>query len=79
MWIINFSDKKITFGKDIGQALDEIFTKYNFRKLKFSVVVGNPIEKSYDKLIHEYCGRIVGTFKDHTRLIDNKNYDEKFY
>lgn len=79
LWIINFSNNKIIFGKDVGQALDEIFTKYNFRKLTFSVVIGNPIEKSYDKLIHKYGGRIVGTYKEHTRLIDNKFYDEKFY
>lgn len=79
LWIINFSKNKITFGRDVGQVLDEMFTKYNFRKLEFSVVVGNPIEKSYDKLIHKYGGRVVGIYKDHTRLIDNKFYDEKLY
>jgi hypothetical protein len=42
-------------------------------------VIGNPIEKSYDKLIHKYGGRVVGTYKQHTKLIDNKLYDEKFY
>jgi RimJ/RimL family protein N-acetyltransferase len=60
-------------------VLDEMFTKYNFRKLEFSVVVGNPIEKSYDRLIYKYGGRIVGTYKKHTRLMDNKYYDEKLY
>jgi RimJ/RimL family protein N-acetyltransferase len=79
LWIINFSDCKIIFGKDVGIVLDELFTKFNFRKLTFSVVIGNPIEKSYDKLIHKYGGRVVGTYKQHTKLIDNKLYDEKFY
>jgi RimJ/RimL family protein N-acetyltransferase len=79
LYIINFSNNKITFGKDVGEVLDAIFTKFNFRKLEFSVVVGNSIEKSYDKLIHKYGGRIVGTYKQHTKLIDNKYYDEKFY
>lgn len=79
LWIINFSNNKITFGRDVGNVLDNIFTKYNFRKLNFTVIVGNPIEKSYDKLIHKYGGRIVGTYKKNVKLIDNKYYDEKLY
>ena len=77
--IMNFSEDKMTFGMDLGQALKDIFEKYNYRKIKFSVVVGNPIEKSYDKMIKKYNGRIVGTFKNEVRLIDNKYYDEKYY
>lgn len=49
--IMNFSDNKIVFGMDLGQSLKDIFEKYKFRKLNFTVVVGNPIEKSYDKMI----------------------------
>jgi RimJ/RimL family protein N-acetyltransferase len=79
LWIINFSDNKMTFGKDVGKVIDDIFNKFNFRKIEFSVVVGNPIEKSYDKLIHKYGGRVVGVYKQHTKLIDNKLYDEKIY
>lgn len=77
--IMNFTDDKITFGMDLGQALQDIFEKYNFRKLNFCVVVGNPIEKSYDKMIKKYNGRIVGVFKDDVKLIDNKYYDIKHY
>lgn len=77
--IINFSNDKTTFGKDVGEVLTNIFTKFNYRKIEFSVVVGNPIEKSYDKLIHRYGGRIVGIYKQHVKLIDNKYYDEKMY
>lgn len=77
--IINFTDNKVTFGKDLSQALKDIFEKYNFRKLNFSVVVGNPIEKSYDKMIKKYGGRIVGTYKENCKLIDGKYYDEKLY
>jgi RimJ/RimL family protein N-acetyltransferase len=79
LYIINFSDNKMIFGRDVGKVLDDIFTRFNFRKLDFSVVVGNPIEKSYDKLIHKYGGRVVGTYKKHTKLIDNQLYDEKMY
>lgn len=77
--IMNFTDDKMTFGMDLGQTLQDIFEKYNFRKLNFCVVVGNPIEKSYDKMIKKYNGRIVGIFKDDVKLIDNKYYDIKHY
>ncbi len=77
--VINFSDNKIVFGMDLGQALNDIFEKYKFRKLKFSVFIGNPIEKSYDKMIEKYGGRIVGYYKEETRLIDGEYYDEKLY
>jgi RimJ/RimL family protein N-acetyltransferase len=77
--IINFSDNKVVFGRDVAQAFEEIFTKYNHRKITFSVVVGNPIERSYDRLMEKYGGRIVGTYKQHVKLIDNKYYDSKLY
>ena len=77
--IMNFSDNKITFGMDLGQALKDIFEKYKFRKLNFIVVVGNPIEKSYDKMIKKYGGRIVGTYKEDVKLIDGEYYDKKLY
>lgn len=80
MNIVNFEDTpSLTFSVDLGRALKDIFEKYHFRKLCFSVVVGNPIEKSYDKLCKKYGGRIVGVQKEHTRLIDGKFYDEKMY
>ena len=77
--IINFTDDKMTFGMDVGQALRDIFEKYHFHKLNFCVVVGNPIEKSYDKMITRFGGRIVGTYRDDTRLIDGRYYDRKAY
>lgn len=54
--IMNFTDDKITFGADLSRALKDIFEKYKFRKLNFSVIIGNPIEKSYDKMIEKYGG-----------------------
>lgn len=77
--IVNFTDNKMTFGRDLGKVLTDIFEKFRFNKLKFSVVIGNPIEKTYDKMIRRYGGRIIGIFKDDTRLIDGKLYDIKEY
>ena len=77
--IINFTDNKSVFGMDLGQALIDIFERFKFRKLNFSVVIGNPIEKSYDKMINKYGGRIVGIYKQEVKLIDGEYYDEKLY
>lgn len=77
--IMNFSDNKLVFGKDLKRALKDIFEEYKFRKLNFAVVIGNPIEKSYDKMIKKYGGRIVGVYKEDVKLIDGEYYDKKSY
>ena len=77
--IINFTDDMITFGKDTLQALSDIFERYNFHKLSFCVVIGNPVEKTYDRLVVKYGGSIVGVERQHTKLCDNKYYDVKRY
>ena len=78
--IINFeAEPSMTFAMDLGRALTDIFEKYNFRKLNFYVIVGNPAEKAYDKMIKKYGGRVVGYRRENTRLFDGKYYDEKLY
>lgn len=77
--IINFSDNKVIFGLDVGQALQDIFEKFHFRKMNFVVVIGNPVEHTYDRVIQKYGGRIVGIRKQQVRLIDGQFYDEKLY
>lgn len=77
--IINFSDNKVIFGMDVMTCLDEIFTKFQFRKLSYSVYVGNPVEKTYDRLTKLYGGRIVGTRLQECKLMDGNYYDLKLY
>ena len=76
--IINFGNS-IIFGKDLYKAIDDVFMKYSFRKLRYSVIIGNPIEKTYDKLTKKYGGRIVGIFKNEDKLSDGNYYDRKLY
>lgn len=76
---INFTDERICFGLDLKTVIDDIFLKFNFGKLNISVVVGNPIEKSYDKMILKFGGRVIGVYKDDCKLFDNKFYDLKHY
>ncbi len=77
--IINFTDKTNLFALDLGHALKDIFEKFKFNKLRFTVIIGNPIEESYDKIIEKYGGRIIGVQREEVRLIDRKLYDEKLY
>lgn len=76
--VINFTDNPL-FGRDILKVIEDIFERFNFHKLQFSVVIGNPVEKTYDKLCKKYGGRILCIEKDETKLEDNKYYDVKRY
>lgn len=75
---INFTENPL-FGKDLLQAIKDIFEHFNFHKLTFGVVIGNPVEKTYDKLCAKYGGRILCIETEETKLEDNKYYDVKRY
>ena len=78
--VVNFTFKpNIIFARDLYEVMHNIFEKYNFNKISFQCVIGNPIEKTYDKLIKKYNGNIVGIHKKHMRLMDGKLYDCKIY
>lgn len=77
--IVNFSDNKVVFGRDVMQALDEVFTKYKFRKMRYGVYVGNPIENTYDRLTKRFGGRITGINIQDDKLLDGNYYDFKSY
>lgn len=75
---VNFTTK-ITFARDLLKAIDDIFCKYKYRKLKYGVYIGNPIESTYDKLTSKYNGRIVGIYKQDCKLLDGEYHDYKEY
>ncbi len=78
--ILNFyDDYKFIFGMDLRQAFKDIFEKYHYRKVNFSVTIGNPAEKYYDRLTERYGGCVAGYFKEDVKLFDGKYYDRKFY
>lgn len=76
---INFGGKNLAFSRDFRQFLKDIFEKFRFRKLVFGVYVGNPAEKMYDRYIRKFGGRIIGTERAATMLLDGKFYDYKQY
>lgn len=76
---INFSNDKLTFGRDLVQVIDDIFCSFGLERIEFKVVCGNPIERSYDRMVERFGGRIVGVRKRVAKLMDNQIYDEKMY
>ena len=74
--VINKMDKPQA---NASKAIDDIFVKFNFNKINFDVIVGNPAEAMYDKFIKMCKGRIVGTLKKHIKLMDGWIYDTKIY
>ena len=76
---INFTDNKVVFGKDLFKVLDDIFCKFNIPKMEFCCVIGNPIERSYDRMIKKFGGNIIGVRKQHCKLHDNQLYNDKIY
>jgi hypothetical protein len=78
--IINFYDKNIIFSRDMYNFLVDLFDKFNFRKIEWTVVVGNDdAEKMYDRIINKYGGKIVGVKEKSTKLIDGLYYNVKLY
>ena len=45
----------------------------------FGVVVGNPIEPTYDKLCARAGGRVAGYYRDDAMLMDGSYADIKVY
>ena len=45
----------------------------------FGVVVGNPIEPTYDRLCAKMGGRVVGYYRDDAMLMDGSYADIKVY
>lgn len=79
--VINFTETlSITFSRDVVRFLDMLFERYNFRKITWDVLKGNPAEKIYDKLINNYGGTIVGInklerYNAFGELCDVKHYE----
>lgn len=76
---INFSNNIATFGKDLVQVVDDIFCKFNMNRLEFVVVIGNPIEKNYDKMVKKYGGRILCIRHDVAQDLAGNLCDDKSY
>lgn len=68
---MNFERGKTNrFALDLGQAIHDIFFKYNFTRMDFSCFSNNPALQGYRAFIKRYGGREVGTFYRSTKSLD---------
>lgn len=77
--IMSFDKGNLSFVKDVKQAIDDIFFKYNFNRLDFNCFVGNPALRGYRNFIRKYGGREVGVLRQCNRLMDGKLYDSVMF
>ena len=78
--IINFMPKfRVVFARDVMQAVDDIFNKYNLHAIQFACRDGNPAKKIYDKFISKYGGRYIGYFNYSWVGLDGKIRSSHYY
>ena len=78
MLILSFEETNVTFGRDVFRSVEEIAKSDEYFKITFSAESSNPFAKTYEKLIHKYGGRTVGTFRNN--IYDgNRYHDEIFF
>lgn len=76
---INFTNNIATFGQALYQVINDIFCKYHMNRLEFAVVVGNPVEKSYDRIVKMFGGKILCTKHETAKDMAGNFCDEKLY
>lgn len=76
---INFSDDKMTFALALKQVVKDIFELFNANVMEWSVVCGNPVEESYDKMCQRYHGRILCKREGRARDLAGNLHADKLY
>lgn len=77
--IVSFDIGNRVFGIDVHRFITKLTTTFGFRKVSFEAICGSLGETIYDKHLHRYNGRIVGTLKKEVKLNDGKYHDVKLY
>lgn len=73
--IISYDRGNLTFIKDVYQAIEDIFLKYNFNRIEWYCYADNPAVKGYRKFIKRVGGCECGYKRQHTMLLDHKLHD----
>ena len=78
--VVNYGAKcDPVFALDFYRFLCYLFVERGFRRLEWTVVIGNPIEKMYDRFCRKAGGRIIGVRHDAVMLMNREYADEKIY
>lgn len=72
---IAFQKMNGVFMKDLRQAVEDIFFKYNMNRLAFYAVADNPAVRGYKNFVKRYGGTICGYEHECCKLMDGKLHD----
>lgn len=56
----NYGKMVYTFSKDMETCFKNVFTVYGLNRLEFGCIDGNPVKRTYDRLVKKYNGSIAG-------------------
>ena len=73
--IISYDRGNLTFVKDVYQAVEDIFLKYNFNRIEWYCYADNPAVNGYRNFIKRVGGRECGYKRQHVMLLDHKLHD----
>lgn len=69
---VSFDRGNIEFARDIYQAINDIFYKFNLNRIEFGCFDNNPALRGYRNFIKKFGGRECAHYRECTKLIDGK-------
>lgn len=79
IYALNFTDSPFPFAKDLRLFLTRLFDQCHVQKVRWTVSIGNPAERMYDRIVRKYGGRVVGIYHREDMLWDGELCDCKLY
>ena len=77
---VNFYPQcKAVFGLDLRNFAVTVFNTMGMNRMVWDVIVGNPAEQMYDRIVQRFGGRIVGTFRQSAMTPDGVLHNQKYY
>lgn len=76
IYVFNFS-KNSRFGIDFYSFIKTLQRTY--RMVRWTAIEGHSAEKTYERILKKFNGRVVGVLKNKIKLCNGKIYDERIY
>lgn len=76
---VNFSENRMTFGRDLCTVIDDIFIKFGMETFEFAVIIGNPAEQHYDRIVRKIGGRVLCIRHARAQDLAGNVCDDKLY
>lgn len=77
--IISFHKGNLEFGRDLFEALDNLFTVYGMNRISWWCHADNPAIRGYRSFIRRHGGKECGYLRQYSRLQDGKLHDSVLF